>query len=194
MFTGIIQTIGIIKKIENHTTDSFLVLEVSKNFEKKVKVSDSIAVNGICLTLAKKDKGQFLFDVMNETIQKTNLQHTKAGDRVNLEPSLKVGDSMGGHFVSGHIDTTVEVEKIKEQGKSRVIVFSLPNSIQRYVAPKGSVTLNGVSLTVVDVGKDHFSVSLVDYTLKETNLSDIRERDHINFEIDMVARYLASLL
>ncbi|MFH1564796.1 MAG: riboflavin synthase [bacterium] len=203
MFTGIISATGRIKKIEKNK-NFFLTVETKKSFNK-VKLGDSIAVDGVCLTLAKIIKNNLVFEIMPETARLTIADDYKIGSFVNLERSLKVGDELGGHFVSGHVDGVGKVTKIKKEKESVIITFTPPKKLLKYLARKGSVAINGVSLTIINPeaetrqclvstnGQETFSVSLVTYTLENTNLSKLRIGDKINVEIDLLARYIEKI-
>lgn len=194
MFTGIIQPLGSIDTLTLKGAKPFIVLKVNPDFSKAARLGDSIAVNGVCLTVSEKKKNLLRFDIMPETIAKTTFRHCRKNDPVNLEKSLRIGDSIDGHFVQGHVDGIGQVEKVVKQGKSTVIHFSFPKALRGFIAKKGSITLNGTSLTVVDVSATKFSVSLVDYTLQNTTFGSIKKGMYINIEIDMMARYLYQLL
>ncbi len=193
MFTGIINFQGSLRRIDLNAPLPFLLVEVPSALFKTAKLGDSIAVGGVCLTVAKKEQGVFRFDVMPETIRKTNLRFLKKADMVNLEPSLRVGDSIGGHFVLGHVDGVGKLMRIKPEGESRVLYFSYPAELAPFLSQKGSVTLNGTSLTLVAVTPTSFSVSLVDYTLNHTSFGRMNKGDSVNIEVDVLARYLHTL-
>lgn len=157
-------------------------------------VGDSVCINGVCLTVVKVLRGELSFDLAPETVRCSNLGELKVGDRVNLERSLKVGDRISGHFVFGHVDAVLTVVERREDGNSIEIWFVLPEEFRRYVVPKGSVTLSGVSLTVGAVKPDRFCVWLVPHTSSVTSLGVLGIGDRANFEVDMLARYATSRL
>lgn len=185
MFTGIIQEIGLIKAKEKNPSGGFSLSIESKKM--KPQPGDSISVNGACLTVSKKILGGFCADVIPETLRKTNLIHLHPDDKVNLEPSLKIGDGLDGHFVTGHVDAACKIKKIAAGGK---LSIELPKKLRQFVAKKGSIAVNGVSLTVTDAGKNFFTVALVPYTLKNTNLGEAENEDFVNIEADLIARYV----
>ncbi|MGY9025166.1 MAG: riboflavin synthase [Candidatus Pelagibacterales bacterium] len=194
MFSGIVEQVGKVVKIEDKG-DQCITIQTSF-LKKDLKDGSSICCNGICLTVHTiKKTGKFLylsFDVSNETIECTNFSSLKVGSKINLEKSLKVGDEISGHFVFGHVDTKVKLKSIRKVGKSYIIEFSLPNKIKKFLTKKGSISINGISLTVNKVTKDSFYVNIVDYTWNHTNFKDIKIRDIVNIEVDMLARYVTS--
>jgi riboflavin synthase len=193
MFTGIIQTIGKIKKLEDDSKTTTLIIEAKDIFKNK-RIGSSIAVDGVCLTIVKKTTNSAEFNLMNTTLQATKLKDVKEGDTVNLEPSLTFGQGLDGHLVQGHIDTTGEVIDVNKSSTQTVLHITYPKSFRQLLSNKGSVTLNGVSLTVSNLNPDFFEVSLVDHTLEITNLSEVKVGDKVNIEFDAIAKYLKSLL
>lgn len=187
MFSGLIQYQG---EIAQKKKSSINVQVPSM----KTKLGDSIAVNGICLTVTKQKKvGRKLdleFDVSEETLIKTTLGGWKIGQIVNIEPSLKLSDLMGGHMVQGHVDGVGKLVKVVDQTSSREIWFKGPKEILKYIVPKGSITVNGVSLTAVKVTKKGFSVALIPVTWKHTDLGQLKPGDSVNLEADIIAKYV----
>ena len=159
-----------------------------------LRVGDSIAVNGVCLTATKVTGEAFYADVMPETMRKTNLQDLKVGEKVNLERALTAGGRLGGHFVSGHIDGTGILLQEQREGNALIKCFSAPAEVLRYVVVKGSIAVDGVSLTVVDLDDTSFKVSLIPHTLKQTVLFYRKRGDKVNLEADMLGKYLEKLL
>lgn len=193
MFTGIIEETGKIVKIENN--NKFQTFRISaKNILRKKKPGQSIAVNGACMTIKEIKKDVFVFDAIPESLEKTNLKTLKKGNIVNLESSLKMGQELDGHMVQGHVDCAGTVASLSEAKKHTVLRIQYPPSIGKYMALKGSITINGVSLTISDLSKDTFSVDLIPFTLKKTNLSKLKKGDKVNLETDMIAKYLNSIL
>ena len=192
MFTGIITHIGTVRRIEKNG-DTRMTVSAGFNMES-VAIGASIACSGCCLTVVDKGEGWFAADVSAETLSKTILGAWNEGTRINLERALKVGDELGGHIVSGHVDGLAEIVAIVPEGDSRRLTLKPAAGLAAYVAPKGSVTLDGISLTVNEVSADTFGVNIIDHTWKETTLSDRRPGDHLNMEVDMLARYVARLL
>jgi riboflavin synthase len=195
MFTGIIQSIGILK--EKHEEKKHVVFEIEDALMySQVQEGSSVAVSGVCLTVKEKkeDQKSLVFDIMPETIKKTTLQDIKIGQQVNLEPGLKIGDELGGHLVYGHVTAVAEVIKKETQDTSVLLTLTLDSASMRYIVSEGSVTINGVSLTVARVEENDFTVSLVAYTLEHTTLSNLEEGNSVNIEVDMMAKYVEKLL
>ena len=199
MFTGIVSHIGIVKKI-SHPDDWELSLDVindnnlDNDFDlSSISIGASISCSGICLTLKKVLNNTLFFDVSDETREKTNFSNWKVGSLINLEKSLKVGDELGGHFVYGHVDTTAVIRSIKKINGSYKITLSINREFLKYFAPKGSVSIDGVSLTVNDVDKDFFTVNIIPYTWTHTSFKNCNVGTVVNIEIDILARYLESL-
>ena len=192
MFTGIIKKVSFVDKVFQKNGSLFLEIKNPKNW--KVWEGESIAINGICSTVKKKNAKVFQVEYMPETIKKTTAGKWKAGSLVNLEKSLTLGDLVDGHLVQGHIDTTGEIEIIKKAKESKVIKIKIPRKFMKLVANKGSIAVDGISLTVVDTGLDWFSISLVSYTLENTNLGKIKVGDRVNIETDVLAKYVDKLL
>ncbi|MDO9534581.1 MAG: riboflavin synthase [Bacillota bacterium] len=193
MFTGIVEELGEILG-RQHYKDSIALLIRGIKVMEDIKEGDSIAVNGVCLTVAKISPVAFYADVMPETLRKTNLHELKAGEKVNLERALTMGGRLGGHFVSGHIDGTGIIISEKREGNAQIKIISAGNQVTRYVLEKGSIAIDGVSLTVVNVDKDNFSVSLIPHTAKLTTLGYKKPGDRVNLEADMLGKYVEKLL
>lgn len=189
MFTGIVEEVGQVKAIGNGT----LQIQAAKVLED-VKLGDSIAVNGICLTVTGFNSHSFQADVMPETIKRTSLGELKLGSPVNLERALTLSSRLGGHIVSGHIDGTGRIVSLKEDKNAILMKIQTDGAILRYIVEKGSVALDGISLTVAQVGTRDFTVSLIPHTRQVTNLSDKGEGSLINIENDVVGKYVAKLL
>jgi riboflavin synthase len=192
MFTGIIQEIGEIKEIKNGEWVYYTI--GLKTLNKDLKIGSSVAVDGICLTVLEFSDQDFTVQVMPETVQKTNLSLKTVGSKLNLEPSLKIGDTLDGHFVMGHVDGVGEVQNIAADGDYWVVSILSPVDLSKYIAQKGSVAINGTSLTVSKKSADSFEVSLIKHTLENTNLGDLKPGDKVNLEIDMFARYLENFV
>lgn len=189
MFTGIIETTGKIKKIDG---DNWII-EVN-NFLDGVKTGDSIAINGVCTTVIDLDENNFTVELMPETLRVTNFNEVSFGDEVNLEKSLKMNGRLDGHFVLGHVDGVGRVLDIKEEGDFIELIISSPRNLRKYLALKGTVAVNGVSLTISEDIEDSFKVSLITHTKEITNFKNIKKGDAVNLEIDMLARYLEKLI
>ncbi len=189
MFNGIVEETGVVERIDHRKNLSVLKVRAWKVF-KGVHNGDSIAVDGACLTVTDAATPLLTFDLMRETLVKTSLGKLKAGDRVNLERALKAGGRISGHFVTGHVDAVGAVIKKVTKTNYTELRVRLPKTLRRYIAPKGSVCLDGVSLTVGEVKKDYFSVYLIPLTMRVTTLGLKREGDGVNIEVDILARYI----
>ena len=199
MFTGIVSHIGIVNKI-SHPNDWELLVDVindnnpDNDFNiNSIAIGASISCSGICLTLKKVLNNTLFFDVSDETREKTNFSNWKVGSLINLEKSLKVGDELGGHFVYGHVDTTALIRSIEKINGSYKITLNLNRDFLKYFASKGSVSIDGVSLTVNDVDEDFFTVNIIPYTWTHTSFKNYNIGTVVNIEIDILARYLESL-
>jgi len=189
MFTGIVTDIGEITDIKNF--DHVTKIRIGTSFETDdVMLGSSVACNGCCLTVIDKEKKQLSFDLSPETLLKTNFLTQQLGSKINLERSLKLGDELGGHIVTGHIDCLVEVIEIAEDFDNWVVKFKVPEKYKKFVAEKGSVTVNGISLTVNYVEDIFFKVNIIPHTMKNTNLNCIEVGSLLNFEVDILARYI----
>lgn len=187
MFTGIIKKLGLLNKKIVHNGGGTTSLEITSGLHPKPGAS--ISINGVCLTVSKISKKSFLVDVVPETLSRTNIGKLKTGASLNLEPSLRMGDSLDGHFVTGHIDGTGTVLRLEKTAKGSYLSLSLPPKLKRFIIEKGSMALNGVSLTIAQVSKETFSVAMIPYTLKHTNLAILKKGDLVNIEVDILARY-----
>jgi len=189
MFTGIIQDVGAIESIQHESEQAHMVFRTSLDMTNWGP-GDSVAVDGCCLTLTDFSAGEFSATLSQETLNLTTFGQAKEGKRVNLEPALRMGDALGGHMVSGHIDGTGTIDDIQSAGEHRIFRFSVPGNLARYVVKKGSVAVNGVSLTVNEVDGCAFEVNLIPHTLANTNLGDLAGGDRVNIETDMYGRYI----
>jgi riboflavin synthase len=194
VFTGIIQDVGSIRTAEARGGDLRLVVEAAGLPLARAQVGDSIAVNGACLTVVEIDGASFAADVSRETLSLTTLGDCRAGSRVNLEPALRAGDALGGHLVSGHVDGIGEVVDAREDGRSVRVTFRAPVELMRFLARKGSVAVDGVSLTINDLEDDRFAVNLVPHTLDATTFRGLVPGRRVNLEVDTIARYVERLL
>jgi len=194
VFTGIIEGQGIVKKFDTKTRNrSAAKMSVDLgNLVKGLRQGDSVAINGVCLTAIHISKNQAEFEMIGETFKKTNLRTIKLGDKVNIERSLKVGEKMEGHFVLGHIDGTGKIIKIEKLSKEIKFWIELPKDLARFVVKKGSITVDGISLTIVDVKKNKISISIIPHTMKITNLSSKKIGDKVNIETDILGKYVIS--
>lgn len=193
MFTGIVEEIGKVQNIKMNTKSSRLTIEGKKIFED-IHIGDSISVNGVCLTVTTFNNNTFTADVMNETLTRSSLGELKKGSFVNLERAMPVNGRFGGHIVSGHIDGTGQVRKIEKDDNAIWYNISLENKLMKYVVEKGSIAIDGVSLTVAKVSENEFSVSIIPHTAEETILSHKSVGDIVNIENDIVGKYVDKLI
>ena len=192
MFTGIIEGIGKVIKINKNTTNRSalqLMVDLGKH-SKGLKIGQSVALNGVCLSVTKISKNKCSFELIDETIKKTDLGNLKVGGIVNIERSLKVGDRMEGHFVLGHVDGVGIIKKIEKKPNEVKLWFEIPKKLSKYVVKKGSIALDGISLTVVDVKKNNASVCLIPHTMNVTNFNSKKVSDKINIETDILGKYI----
>lgn len=193
MFTGIIQDIGSVVSREARGVDARLAVATSQLDLTKVAVGDSICVQGVCLTVTSIAGNVFTADVSHETLSLTTVGELQAGSAVNLEPALKAGDPLGGHLVSGHVDGVAQVAAVAADGDSLRVTISVPPHLLRYIARKGSVAVDGVSLTVNEVTDGAFGVNLIPHTRGVTTLGRLQPGARVNLEVDLVARYVERL-
>ena len=192
MFNGIIKNPGKISKIYKKNDNCYIEIYTKMKFTKS-EIGSSISCTGTCLTLENYNRNLVKFYVSKETLNKTIFKTSKSGDIINLEKSLKYGNRISGHFVQGHVDTTCSVKKILFIGKSWLINFKLLKRYKKYLVPKGSVTINGVSLTITKILKYGFQISIIPQTLKFTNLIYLKEKDLVNVEFDILGKYIKSI-
>ena len=188
MFTGIATNFGLIKDIKE-IIDTEYTIETDIDLSK-IKIGSSIMCSGICLTVAKKRNKIFVVNISEETLNVTNAKNWRKGTKLNLEKSLKVGDELGGHIVTGHVDETAKLLRIKKLKKSSILIFELPNNLKKFICKKGSITIDGISLTINHVEEKSFSISIIPHTSKITTLGNIKKGDIVNLEIDILARYI----
>lgn len=193
MFTGLIQTIGTVTEATRHGDDLRLRVAMDAG-ALPLALGASIACDGICLTVTTHDAASFTADLSHETLACTNARHWQVGTRINLEASLRVGDALGGHFVSGHVDAVAAVCSVTPHGDATDITIALPAAIAPYVAAKGSIAINGISLTVNRVSADDFALTIIPHTMQHTTLRDVAVGSLVNLEIDMLARYAVRAL
>lgn len=194
MFTGIIKSLGTISNIK--TIDSgrrFIISTDDSNITGDLRNGDSIAVDGVCLTVTDLDGNTFGVDLSEETLDKTTMSEKTEGERVNLEPSLSVGDPMGGHFVFGHVDTTVRVDSLEKKGEFYRLSVEVPRDFRQFLARKGSVALDGISLTINSVDNDKMSIRIIPHTYEKTRIRELDSGSRMNLEVDMVARYVYNI-
>jgi len=193
MFTGIIEEAGKIVSFQP-AAGAWELVVAAETVRQDAALGDSIAVNGCCLTLARQSAGQLHFDVLEETRRLTNFNAFRPGALVNLERSLRFGGKVGGHFVTGHIDTTGEIAAFEPRGKDHYLRVRVPGTFARYIVHKGSIAIDGISLTIAEVADDAFAVWLIPTTLQVTNLHSRRPGDAVNLEFDLLGKHIERLL
>jgi riboflavin synthase len=194
MFTGIILATGRVTSLADKEGDLELGIDAAALDLRRIAVGDSVSVQGACLTVTRKEGTRFYADVSRETMSKTTLGTLSSGSRVNLEPSLRAGEPLGGHWVSGHVDAVGYLRALVQDARSWRLEFELPASLMRFVASKGSICVDGVSLTVNKVEGRRFDVNIIPHTLKVTTLGELKADDGVNIEIDVIARYIERLM
>ncbi len=191
MFTGLIADLGSVTAVLAGADGA--TLTIATRLAGELRTGDSVAVNGVCLTATEVDDGHFKAEAMNETLTRSSLGALRAGDRLNLELPLRAADRLGGHFVQGHVDGTGTVRALREDGFARVVEIDVEDALARYLVAKGSVAVDGVSLTVSALLADGFAVSLIPETLARTTLGTLEEGDVVNIEVDVLAKHVARL-
>lgn len=194
MFTGIIASIGKVESVQTKGGDLCLQVATQDLDLSDIKLGDSVANNGVCLTVIAMTQGSLSFDVSRESLDRTSLGTVKAGSEVNLEKALAVGDRLGGHFVSGHVDGLGKVIARQDSARSVQFRFEVPAGLERYIAEKGSICIDGTSLTVNKVENNWFEVNIIPHTMQETIMKSYRIGSQVNLEVDLIARYLERLL
>jgi riboflavin synthase len=193
MFTGIIQSIGKVAAIRKTASGSQLAINL-KALSRKVALGDSVAINGVCLTATRKTGETVLFDAVKETITHTNLGKLKRGNQVNIELAIRAGEPFGGHFVQGHVDGTGTISRKYKQGNGHIIEIKTTPQITGQMIEKGSVAIDGISLTITGIGRDKFTIAIIPHTLKHTTLAGKRIGETVNLETDMLGKWLKKLL
>lgn len=194
MFTGLIEEIGAVVRAERRGDFQRTVVAASAGLLDSLRVGDSVNIDGACQTVVACGREGFAFESVAETLRRTTLGRLRAGERVNLERSLRVGDRLGGHLVAGHVDGVGRVADRSDGPAESVFQFELPEGLEKYIAEKGSVAVDGISLTVVGVAGRRFTVAIIPHTLRATTLSLRRPADPVNVEVDLVARYVERLM
>jgi riboflavin synthase len=189
MFTGLVEALALVAAVESRPPGRVLVLDAGE-LADGVRLGDSIAINGCCLTCIAIDSGKLSFEAGPETLSRTTLGRLAAGSKVNLERSLRVGDRLGGHFVSGHVDDVGRLARRRDEKDWSTFWFRFPERLRSQMAAKGSIAVDGVSLTLVDVSAEEFSVALIPHTLAQTTLGGIAVGDGVNLETDLLAKYV----
>ena len=190
MFTGIIEALGLVSRLERINSEWRLEVNTGPLNLDDVKIGDSISVNGCCLTVVSLGVSSFSADVSNETLSCTSLSTLKPGSPINLEKAMAASGRFGGHIVSGHVDGVGTLYSQKDDGQSRRLVFEAPSEISRYIAGKGSICVDGVSLTVNAVMNNQFSINVIPHTLNLTNLKNLKRYDLVNMELDILSKYI----
>lgn len=193
MFTGIIEEIGTIKKFSKSGNDALIIVEC-KNVLEDTKIGDSIAINGVCQTVTSIDKNSFSAQVSSETLNVTTFSKLKTGAKINLERALTLNSRLGGHIVSGHIDGLAKVKNIQKQSEFYNLNFEIEKNLEKYIAKKGSVAINGVSLTIAEIISNEFAVAIIPHTFENTNLNCLKTGDFVNIEVDILAKYVEKIL
>jgi riboflavin synthase len=196
MFTGLVQERGrlIEDPIPSGQSGVRLIVAMSPGLYGRLGIGDSVAMSGVCLTVTEKGSDQVTVELSPETLSRTNLGGLRAGDEVNLEPALRMGDALGGHMVQGHVDGTAEVVDRRDLAEHRILAFSIPEELAPYLVEKGSVTVDGVSLTVSALLPDRFEVALIPHTLEITTLAQRVPGDRVNLEVDVLGKYVYRIL
>jgi riboflavin synthase len=193
MFTGLIEDVGKVHRWQTRQRSGILTVNAHLLL-RELTIGSSIAVNGVCLTVVAKSKGRFSVDISPETLERTNFKKIRAGDPVNLERPLRLSDRLGGHLVTGHVDGTAVTEEIEQKGDFTFFLFRVSRPLFPLLVPKGSVAVDGISLTVNTCEKQRFSVAVIPFTLKHTNLRVRRVGDKVNIETDMIGKYVQRFL
>lgn len=192
MFTGIIEDIGIVTRLKKELDN--LQISIKSDITSELKIDQSVAHNGVCLTVVEIDGNEYTVTAIKETLDKTNLGTLKVSDKVNLERAMKLGDRLDGHIVQGHVDQTAICTNIKEENGSWVFTFNYDPKLSNITIEKGSITINGTSLTVVNSKKDSFSVAIIPYTFEHTNFNTFKIGTVVNLEFDVLGKYVSRLL
>ena len=193
MFTGLIEEVGKITKLEKLGDAVELIIEC-KTILDDVGVDDSICVNGVCLTVESFKKNSFKATAVEETMRKTNLGDLSIGSPVNLERAMRASDRFGGHYVQGHTDTITKVSKIEKEEKNWLFSFDIPNGTNKYLVERGSITINGVSLTIASIQNNEFKVAIIPHTFENTIFKDFKKGTKVNIEFDIIGKYVENML
>jgi len=192
MFTGIIEEIGFVENFSKNS-NALITVQCAKILED-MKIGDSIAINGVCQTVIKFDKNSFSAQVSAETLSKTNLEQLKVKEEVNLERAMTLSSRLGGHIVTGHVDGLAKVKNIQKQADFYTIKFEVEKELVKYLAKKGSITINGISLTIADTSANEFSVAIIPHSFENTNLKNLKIGGFVNIEADILAKYVEKIL
>ncbi len=192
MFTGLVECLGEILHLKDLGDQARL--ELKAEFSGELKLGDSVAINGCCLTVAQLEDEIVSFDILHQTLRLTSLRSLKAGSKVNLERALRLGDRLGGHFVQGHVDGVGEIKELRRQGQDHIIRVVLPAEIRRFCVDRGSIAIDGISLTIAELGEEWAEFWITPHTFRETNLAVTNEGAIVNLEADMLAKHVAGLI
>ncbi|WP_408096810.1 riboflavin synthase [Peredibacter sp. HCB2-198] len=193
MFTGLIQEVGTIQSVVSNAEGKEFIIR-APGLIKDIQIDDSVATNGVCLTATKIAGDTFKVQAIHVTLEKTSIGYLKTGDKVNLELSLRPHDRLGGHFVQGHVNALGKIKKIEKIGNNWEIEVSFPKDLRKYMISEGSITLDGISLTIARLTSDTLTVAIIPHTLEKTSLSSKKVGDHLNLEVDMIAKYIENFL
>ena len=194
MFTGIIQAIGNISKIDSNGPDSRIVFKAGKMKLDDVKIGDSISVNGVCLSITEKTKDSFSSDLSSETLSLTTFIEMRANSKVNLEKAMSFSSRVNGHLIAGHVDGVGVIKEMKNDGRSILILIEFPEELDKYISKKGSIAVDGVSLTINGTKENTFSINIIPHTLSGSIISEYNIGTKVNIEVDLIARYLEKLV
>ena len=194
MFTGIIQAIGNISKIDSNGPDSRIVFKAGRMKLDDVKIGDSISVNGVCLSITEKTKDSFSSDLSSETLSLTTFIEMRANSKVNLEKAMNFSSRVNGHLIAGHVDGVGVIKEMKNDGRSILILIEFPEELEKYISKKGSIAIDGVSLTINGTKENTFSINIIPHTLSGSIISEYNIGTKVNIEVDLIARYLEKLV
>ena len=194
MFTGIIQAIGNISKIDSNGPDSRIVYKAGKMKLDDVKIGDSISVNGVCLSITEKTKDSFSSDLSSETLNLTTFIEIRVNSKVNLEKAMSFSSRVNGHLIAGHVDGVGVIKEMKNDGRSILILIEFPEELEKYISKKGSIAVDGVSLTINGTKENTFSINIIPHTLSGSIISEYNIGTKVNIEVDLIARYLEKLV
>ena len=194
MFTGIIQGIGNISKIDSNGPDSRIVVKAGRMKLDDVKIGDSISVNGVCLSITEKTKDSFSSDLSSETLSLTTFIEMRANSKVNLEKAMSFSSRVNGHLIAGHVDGVGVIKEMKNDGRSILILIEFPEELEKYISKKGSIAVDGVSLTINGTKENTFSINIIPHTLSGSIISEYNIGTKVNIEVDLIARYLEKLV
>ena len=194
MFTGIIQAIGNISKIDSNGPDSRIVFKAGRMKLDDVEIGDSLSVNGVCLSITEKMKDSFSSDLSSETLSLTTFIEMRANSKVNLEKAMSFSSRVNGHFIAGHVDGVGVIKEMKNVGRSIRILIEFPEELEKYISKKGSIAVDGVSLTINETNENTFSINIIPHTLSGSIISEYNIGTKVNIEVDLIARYLEKLV